>query len=208
MATGNDRVLVRNSAARKRAAKARVFLWAAAVGIGVSVGLGRPIAGPTSQPESPVPTWYDVCCVMESGDTVRWAVGDSGKVLKMANGDTAAVYVVGRGQYDLSGVSFADADHGWIVGSRRDEPSRGSGVILSTKRGGNKASDWVWSCPVVRPDINVPFLKVQAMDIRHVWVTCGDGYMFYTNDGGARWAVTARHPRATEPGTGGGDHEK
>jgi hypothetical protein len=37
MATGNDRVLVRNSAARNRAAKARVFLCALALGLGVSL---------------------------------------------------------------------------------------------------------------------------------------------------------------------------
>ena len=179
-----------------------------ALAIGVSVGLGQPIAGPTSQPESPVPTWNDVCCVMESGDTVRWAVGDSGKVLKMVNGDTAVGYVIGRGQYDFCGVSFADVNHGWIVGNKRDEPNRGSGVVLSTRRGGNEARDWVWSCPVIRPDINVPFLKVQALSSRHVWVTCGDGYMLYTNDGGARWAVTAKRPRPAEPRTSGSDNEK
>jgi len=152
--------------------------------------------------------WNDTCSLSARGAVVRWAVGDSGQVLKMVNGDTAAIYVVGRGQYDLSGISFADENHGWVLGNKRDEPNRGRGVVLSTRRGGNEAKDWVWSCPVIRPDVNVPFLKVQAMDIRHVWVTCGSGYMLYTNDGGANWAVTAKHPRLAEPGTSGSGHER
>ncbi|MBN2464228.1 hypothetical protein JXD38_01195 [candidate division WOR-3 bacterium] len=41
MATGNDRVLARNSAARNRPAKARVLLCAMVLGIGVSVGYGQ-----------------------------------------------------------------------------------------------------------------------------------------------------------------------
>jgi photosystem II stability/assembly factor-like uncharacterized protein len=139
---------------------------------------------------------------------VRWAVGISGKVLQIVNDSVQLEYTLGKGQYDLCGVSFADASHGWIVGNKRDEPDKGRGVVFSTRRGGNTATDWIWSCPVVRPDVNVPFVKVEALDIRHVWVTCGDGYMLYTNDGGANWAVTARHPEPAELGDGGSNHEK
>lgn len=46
------------------------------------------------------------------------------------------------------------------------------------------------------------------MDIRHVWVTCADGYALNTNDGGARWAVTAKRARSVGSGTTGSDHEK
>ena len=148
-------------------------------------------ASPNDDPNGP--EWNDACSLAVGGNDVRWAVGDSGQVLKVVNGETSDEYVLGKGQFDLLSVSFADADHGWIVGNKRDEPNRGSGVIFSTMRDGEKGTEWVWSCPVVRPDLNVPFLKVQAMDARHVWVTCGDGYMFWTNDGGARWAVTAKH---------------
>ena len=130
------------------------------------------------------------------GAVVRWAVGDSGRVLKMVDGDTAAEYTIGKGQYDLCGVSFAGENHGWIVGNKRDEPSKGSGIVLSTRRGGNDAKDWIWSCPVVRPDVNVPFVKVQAVDAMRVWVTCGDGYILRSHDGGLNWSVAAK--RATE----------
>jgi len=151
----------------------------------------QPVLG-TIQDAGSLPTWNGACSLSVRGAVVRWAVSDSGKVLKMVDGDTAAEYTIGKEQYDLCGVSFAGENHGWIVGNKRDEPSKGSGIILSTRRGGNEAKDWVWSCPVVRPDVNVPFVDVQALSTRHVWVTCGGGHMLYTNDGGARWAVTAK----------------
>jgi len=152
--------------------------------------------------------WNDTCSLVAGSSHIRWAVGDSGQVLKMVNGDTTAGYVVGRGQYDLLSVSFADANHGWIVGNKRDEPNQGRGVVLSTRMGGSEPGVWVWSCPVVRPGVNVPFLKVQALSVRHVWVTCGEGVMLYSNDGGVRWAVTARHHGFGESGTTGSYHGK
>jgi photosystem II stability/assembly factor-like uncharacterized protein len=153
-------------------------------------------------------TVNDSCRLTLDGSVIQWAVGDSGRVLKVVNGDTSTQYTLGHGQYDFLGVSFADANHGWIVGNKRDEPDRGRCVVFSTRRGGNGATEWVWSCPVIRPGVNVPFVKVQALSVRHVWLTCGEGYMLYTNDGGARWAVTAKRPRPAEPGTSGSDHEK
>ena len=139
---------------------------------------------------------------------MHWAVGDSGNVLNAVDGDTTVRYVIGKGQFDLSGVSFADAKRGWIVGRKREDPERGRGVIFRTTTGGDGSQAWTASCPVIRPGINVPFLKVEALDVRHVWLTCGDGYMLYTNDGGARWAVAAKRPAAVESGTVGSEHEK
>lgn len=181
-----------------RAVGPRLFVLGLALGLAASVGQAQPTPDTISLPDSLGSTWNDVCCLAVGNNDVRWAVGDSGRVLKMVDGDTTAGYVVGKGQYDLCGVSFADANHGWAIGNKRDEPNRGSGVIFSTRRGGSEAREWVWSCPVIRPDVNVPFLKVQALDFRHVWLTCGDGYMFYTNDGGANWAATTRGGRSDE----------
>ena len=150
----------------------------------------------------------DRCSLSIDGATMHWVVGDSGKVLKMVNGDTAAGYVLGKGQYDLYSVSFADQDRGWIVGSKRDDPERGRGVIFRTAAGGDGSQAWTTTCPVIRPDINVPFLEVVALDVRHVWVTCGDGYMLYSNDGGVLWAVAAKRGQSGGLGTIGGHHEK
>jgi hypothetical protein len=160
-------------------------------------------AGPNDDPNGP--KWNDTCSLSVHGAIARWAVGDSGKVLKTVDGDTAAEYVVGKGRFDLSSVSFADENHGWIVGSKREDPEHGRGIVFRTSNDGGSAREWVATCPVIRPGVIVPFLKVQALDIRHVWVTCGDRYMFYSNDGGAGWAVTAKHSQPVELGSG---HEK
>jgi len=147
----------------------------------------------------------DVCGLTAGNDAVFWAVGDSGRVLKVVNGDTSAQYNLGKGQFDLLSVSFADAKHGWVVGSKRDDPERGRGVVFSTATGGGGSKAWLASCPVIRPGVIVPFLKVLAMDVRHVWVTCGSGYMLYTNDGGEGWLVTVKRNRTDAEGS---DHEK
>jgi photosystem II stability/assembly factor-like uncharacterized protein len=167
----------------------------------------QPVAG-ANQGAGSLPTWHDTCCLPVRGAVVRWAVGDSGRVLKMVDGDTTAEYVVGRGQYDLCGVSFADENHGWIVGSRRDDPERGRGVVFRTTTGGGTSLGWTASCPVIRPQVNVPFLNVEALDTRHVWVTCGDGYTLYSNDGGVRWAVAAKRSGSEKSISVRSAHEK
>jgi len=167
----------------------------------------QPVSGATQDAGS-LPRWNDTCSLSRHGATVRWAVGDSGTVLKMMDGDTTARYVIGKGQFNLRGVSFADAKHGWIVGSKREDPERGRGVVFRTTTDGDDSQAWMASCPAVRPDINVPFLKVEALDVRHVWLTCGDGYMLYTNDGGARWAVAAKRSAAVESGTVGSGRDE
>jgi len=191
-----------------RVVRLRVFLCATALLLGASVGWSLPEPDTILSPASAGPTWNDVCSLTVGGNDVRWAVGDSGNVLKMVDGDTTARYVIGKGQFDLCGVSFVDAKHGWIVGSKRDDPERGRGIVFRTTTGGANPQAWTASCPVIGPDINVPFLDVQALDVRHVWVTCVDGYMFYSNDGGVRWAVAARRSSSAASGIVGSEHEK
>jgi photosystem II stability/assembly factor-like uncharacterized protein len=162
----------------------------------------------TTRRADSVTAWNDRCSLSIHAATVHWAVGDSGNVIKAVDGETTVRYVIGKGQFDLSGVSFADAKHGWIVGSKRNDPERGRGVVFRTTTGGEDSQAWIASCPVVRADISVPFLKVEAMDVRHVWLTCGDGYTFYSNDGGTRWAVTAERSGSDESYTVGSNHAK
>jgi len=175
----------------------------------VMVVHAQPVPETTRRADSPS-AWGDTCSLSAHGASVRWGVGDSGKVLKAVGGDTTAEYTIGRGQFDLFGVTFADTNHGWIVGSKREDPGRGRGVIFSTETAGNCPKAWIASCPVIRPDVNVPFLSVQAMDIRHVLVACGDGYRLWSNDGGMRWAVMARRNTSglSTRGPLGGDHGK
>jgi len=158
------------------------------------IGQAQPTRDTISLPDSLGSTWNDVCSLAAGDNDARWAVGDSGKVLKMADGDTAARYVIGKGQFDLCGVAFADPQHGWIVGNKRDDPERGRGVILRTTTGGDSPQAWTAAFPVIRPSINVPFLQVQAVDAMRVWVTCGDGYELRSHDGGLNWLVGVKRP--------------
>jgi hypothetical protein len=173
----------------------------------VMVVHARP-APDTNRRTDSVTAWNDRCSLSIHGATVHWVVGDSGNVIKAVDGDTTVRCVIGEGQYDLCGVSFADAKHGWIVGSKRDDPERGRGVIFRTAAGGHGSQAWTASCPVIRPDVNVPFLKVEALDFRHIWLNCGDGYTFYSNDGGTRWTVTAKRSGSDESYTVGSNHAK
>jgi photosystem II stability/assembly factor-like uncharacterized protein len=155
--------------------------------------------------------WNDICSLAVGNNDVHWAVGDSGKVLKMLNGDANTEYNLGEGLYDLHGVAFADANHGWVVGYKRDDPERWRGVVFRTTTGGDGPEEWTATFPVVRPGINVRFLEVQAVNTMRVWVTCDDGHVFLSSDGGVNWLVTAKRDGVEyggKPGTRGRDHEK
>ncbi|HTW91017.1 MAG TPA: hypothetical protein VMH22_04850, partial [bacterium] len=101
---------------------------------------------------------------------------------------------------DPCGVSFADADHGWIVGCKREDPGRGRGVVFRTTTGGDSSQAWIATFPVIRPGVNVPLLKVQTVDAMRVWVTCGDGYALRSNDGGMDWLIVSKHPTSDTGG--------
>jgi photosystem II stability/assembly factor-like uncharacterized protein len=154
----------------------------------------QPIPDTILLPDSLGPTWTVACSLSVRGTSVRWAVGDSGKVLKTTNGDTTARYVIGKGQYDLCGVAFADPQHGWIVGNGRNDQECGRGVVFRTTSGGDSALAWIATFPVTRQGINVPLLRVQAVDAMRVWVLCGNGYTLRSHDGGLNWLVGAKRP--------------
>ena len=200
-----------HSTHRHDRAVGRLLLCAMALGLGVSTGWGQPAPDRTSLQDSLGPTWNDVCSLTVGNNDVHWAVGDSGKVLKTVNGDTSAGYVIGKGPYNLCGVSFADTNHGWIVGYKRDEPERWRGVVFRTTTGGDSPQEWTATFPVVRPGIDAPFLKVQAVSPQRVWLTYNGGYILRSNDGGVNWLVTAKRDGVEyggKPGTRGHDHEK
>lgn len=193
---------------RNRDVGLKLLLVVLGLGLGVRTGWGQPAPDRTSLQDSLGPTWNDVCSLTVGNKDVHWAVGDSGKVLKTVNGDTSAGYVIGKGLYNLCGVSFADANHGWIVGYKRDDPDQRIGVVFRTAKGGDCTQEWVATFPVVRPGVNVPFLQVQAVDAMRVWVVSGDAYELWSNDGGVNWLVTAKRDGVEHGGRPGHDHEE
>lgn len=72
----------------------------------------------------------------------------------------------------LNAVSFADARHGWAVGSR--------GAVLSTSDGGR-----TWRAQA--SDTDSDLLDVKFFDAREGWAVGSDGTAIHTTDGGATW---------------------
>jgi YVTN family beta-propeller protein len=80
MATGNDRVLVRNSAARTRAAKAKVLLCALALGLGVSVGYGQWLETKITLPDSLGGATDPFCLTADTSERYVYIGDASGRV--------------------------------------------------------------------------------------------------------------------------------
>jgi photosystem II stability/assembly factor-like uncharacterized protein len=72
----------------------------------------------------------------------------------------------------LSGAHFADARHGWAVGS--------NGTILATDDGGSK---WPLQTSGVANNLN----GVHFADATHGWAVGDNGTILATDDGGRRW---------------------
>jgi photosystem II stability/assembly factor-like uncharacterized protein len=87
---------------------------------------------------------------------------------------------------DLTSVAFADATHGWAVGTDMDYATQiGSGVIISTTDGGA-----TWSPP--SSGMTDPLLSVCFSGVDRGWVTAFNyvqqvGSILATRDGGATW---------------------
>ena len=181
----------------------RLLVLGLALSLAAGIGWGQPAHGTIPLRDSLGPTWNDVCSLAVGNTDVRWAVGDSGKVLKTVGDVIRLEYILGRGQFNLQSVSFADADHGWIVGHKRDDPERMRGVVFRTTTGGGGPQAWTAAFPAIRPGVKVPFLKVQTVSAMRVWVKCGDGYQLRSCDGGLNWLVAAKRAGADTGGRSG-----
>lgn len=108
-----------------------------------------------------------VCFI--SPDTGR-AVGEA-VILTTANG--GATWLPTPVDETLYGVSFPDASHGWVVGTR--------GTILRTNNGGQSwTPQWTGA--------SLPFLDVASVGADEGWVVGVGGRILHTGDGGADWS--------------------
>ena len=117
-----------------------------------------------------------------------WIVGDSGLVLRYREASEMESRVLNV-NHNLMSVSFANVNVGWIVGYINNGDSMWKGVIYKTENGG---ANWARV-----PDLNIhlqseillrtPLLKVQAYSVTDVWISCGNGYVIRTTNGGADW---------------------
>lgn len=75
----------------------------------------------------------------------------------------------------LTGVAFADEQHGWAVGH--------DALILHTADGGRS-----WAIQNYQPDLNAPMFAVLAIDAQKALAVGAFGTLKITEDGGSHWS--------------------
>lgn len=103
-----------------------------------------------------------------------WAVGDVGTLITSTDlGETwSTVSGLGASAYSLKAITFADAMHGWIVGSL--------GFGLRTIDGGA-----TWSRMTI--STSDPLNAVSFSGTLDGWIVTNTGLIFGTHDGGVSW---------------------
>ena len=111
------------------------------------------------------------------------AVGDHGHVLLSVDQGRTWTQSLTPTRALLTGVSFADANHSWVVGH--------DGVILATNDGG-----LTWIRQDEGRDLETVFLDVYFRDLNHGFAVGAYGKFLVTADGGKNW--TAAKPAEDE----------
>lgn len=103
------------------------------------------------------------------------AVGDRGTILRSADGEQWQ-QVASPVHAMLTAVSFADEQHGWVVGH--------DAAILHTADGGR-----TWTLQNFTPEQSQPLLGVLALDAQRAYAVGAYGLFLETSDGGAQWTA-------------------
>ncbi|MCX7785998.1 MAG: hypothetical protein N2201_07270, partial [candidate division WOR-3 bacterium] len=113
-----------------------------------------------------------------------WIVGDSGLVLRYREAREMNRSVLNI-NHNLMSISFAQ-NIGWIVGYINSGDSTWKGVIYRSQNNGpwERVPD---ENILGLPDRFIPFLKVQAIDNGNAWISCGNGEVLRTWNGGIQW---------------------
>ncbi len=111
-----------------------------------------------------------------ASDTVAWAVGAKGTVLKTTNGGATWTRQASGVDVTLYAVAAADANTAWAVGEE--------GTVIHTTNGGT-----TWN-PQNSGTANT-LLGVTAADADTAWAVGFEGTVLHTADGGANWTAQA-----------------
>ena len=114
-----------------------------------------------------------------------WVVGDGGTLLRTTEGGKRKMTAGGVGvstwlpldsgsAANLSGVTFVDLDHGWVVGDK--------GTVLHTIDGGE-----TWQPQSSNTDVGLS--SVAFADVNNGWAIGDQGTILRTLDGGVTWQL-------------------
>ena len=109
------------------------------------------------------------------GQTVI-AVGASGHIIRSTDNGCTWIAVPTPTSATLTGVHFADGQHGWAVGH--------DAIILHSEDGG-----LTWSKQYQGPDLQASFLDVCFLDAQTGFVVGAYGQFLSTVDGGRTWTT-------------------
>ncbi len=109
-----------------------------------------------------------------------YAIGENGNFFRTANGGTSWGLTDLGANHSLCGMSFSDAQHGWVSGTINGE----AGYMAVTSNGGQS-----WTRvdpPQLDEERNVTSIGVGSMDT--IWSCTVDGALLRSGDGGGSWA--------------------
>jgi len=120
-----------------------------------------------------------------------WVLGDSGFVLRTTNGGQIWQRDTVDTRFSFSSIWFHDANLGWVVGGR-DSSGHMINVLFATTDGGIH-----WQAIYRDTMENMSFSDLEFVTPLKGWLAGsqlysnggGKGYLFYTSDGGVRWAL-------------------
>ena len=136
---------------------------------------------------------YRGVCVIN--DSLAWVVGEAGQVWKRTGGTYSNSWIhidTLPNEYQFNDVFFINENTGWIVGAGTQDTLKYRGIIYKTTNGGD---DWDDQTPALASDpYPTPFLKVQFIDGDVGYITCGNGRVIKTENGGFTWTRTSSDP--------------
>jgi photosystem II stability/assembly factor-like uncharacterized protein len=137
------------------------------------------------------PTTNNLNAVVFVDSSYGWAVGDSGMIIRTADGGIAWTFQTSGTTIILNDVDFVDENNGWAVGGYCNMIQGDSIVILHTTDGGG-----TWTTQAVPDSVaRVALTAVEFLDVNNGWAVgeCGQRWglwssILHTTNGGETWA--------------------
>jgi photosystem II stability/assembly factor-like uncharacterized protein len=145
------------------------------LGAATLAGANASAAGPAFSEPAPLAARSLLLDVTNTGDKLV-AVGDHGHILISRDQGATWTQTVVPTRALLTGVSFPDPQHGWVVGH--------DGVILATSDGGR-----IWHRQDDGLSLDTVLLDVLFLDAAHGFAVGAYGKFLETVDGGKHWTV-------------------